>query len=130
MYKNEKYRIKVNIDLNNGVYIFSDESATGKTRLYKVLKDIQRWDKDVVAYTYGEYQEGISLSDVLKRNPDCKVVMLDRYDMYIGKFKQEIADYSNKCIVLVDCKYSNYVVHPDEELCFIDMGIDYITVEE
>ena len=37
MLKIDRYRVKIYIDLDNGLYIFPDEAATGKTRCGKLL---------------------------------------------------------------------------------------------
>ena len=40
MYRNNKYRFEIDIELDNGVYFFNPISATGKTNLYKKLKKL------------------------------------------------------------------------------------------
>lgn len=103
MYKNDKYDVEININLENGIYVFDEKSATGKTRLCKALKELRKLGEPVVGYTYGDDKLGISLVDLVSKvNP--KVIMLDRYDMYNGTFNERFTGWSKKAIVLIDCK--------------------------
>lgn len=126
MYKNDKYRVAINIELSNGVYVFDDYTATGKTRLCKELKELQRSGEAVVGYTYGDDKLGINLIDVFEKlNP--KVLLLDRYDMYNGSFNNEIVKWSEQAIVLIDCK-GELKVDCDTDWCAIEMAADKIEV--
>ena len=103
MYKNDKYDIEININLDNGIYVFDEKFATGKTRLCKVLKELRKLGEPVVGYTYGDDNLGINLIDITNKvNP--KVLMLDRYDMYNGTFNKELAEWSKNAVILIDCK--------------------------
>ena len=70
----------INILLDNGIYVFDAESATGKTWLCKQLKKLKAYGEPVDAVTYNDLLAGMRLENVVK--PQNKVVMLDRYDMY------------------------------------------------
>ena len=103
MYKNDKYDVEININLENGIYVFDEKSATGKTRLCKALKELRKLGEPVVGYTYGDDKLGISLIDIISKvNP--RVIMLDRYDMYNGTFNKKFAEWSKNAIILIDCK--------------------------
>lgn len=119
MYKNEKYNTKINIALDNGIYVFDETSATGKTRLCNELKELRKLGEPVIGYTYNDDKLGIDLCDLVNRvHP--KVILLDRYDMYNGMFDEQIIKWSSNATVLIACKgylsISSYT-----EWCCIDM---------
>lgn len=126
MYKNNKYNVFIDIELENGIYIFDENSATGKTRLCKELKEFQKMGEPVIGYTYGDNNLGINLEEVFKRiNP--KVLLLDRYDMYNGTFNNQILQWSNNTIILIDCK-GDLEINYDVEWCTIEMTASKIEV--
>lgn len=119
MYKNDEYDVEININLENGIYVFDEKSATGKTRLCKVLKELRKLGEPVVGYTYGDDKLGISLVDLVSKvNP--KVIMLDRYDMYNGTFNDRLTDWAQKAIILIDCK-GDLEVETCTDWCTIEM---------
>ena len=126
MYSNSKYSVAISIDLPNGVYEFNEDSATGKTRLCKELKELQRLGESVIGYTYGDDRLGINLIEVFNKiHP--KVLVLDRYDMYNGTFNNEIVKWSADTIILVDCK-GDLQVDCEVDWCTIEMTADKIEV--
>ena len=122
MYVNDGYSTKIDIQLDNGLYEFSDESATGKTRLYKALRDMQRYGEPVLGYSYNDLQYGTDLKSLLAQNKDIKVLLIDRYDMFYEEYAEEVIKYSKNCIVMIDCKKG--IDFADTETCFIEMS-DY-----
>lgn len=46
-----KYSVKINVNLDNGVYVFDNESATGKSRLYSLVKKYSAYGEPVAGYT-------------------------------------------------------------------------------
>ena len=66
MYSLNKYNVTINIELEPGIYVFDNQSATGKTRLAKLLSDYQAYGEPVIAYTYNDKLRGISITDFLK----------------------------------------------------------------
>lgn len=103
MFKNNMYPVQIDIKLENGLYQFNCVSATGKTRLYYLLKDLTLEGVPVIAYSYNEYEAGISLETVIgDRKP--QVILIDRYDMFLNKYKDLLLELSRNCIVLIDCK--------------------------
>lgn len=111
-----------------GIYTFTNQSATGKTRLFKCLRAIQKRGEPVLTYTYSDKQLfGLNVSDILKSKP-AQIVMLDRYDMYNGDGADSILKCAEHSIILVDCKGS-LLVTDEDEICLIDMGYNTIDVE-
>jgi hypothetical protein len=127
-YRYDKGSTKVNIDLDAGLYCFEMESATGKTRLYKRLKELQIQGEPVVSYSYNDYMYGVDLKELLGKHPEAKVVMVDRYDMFKGLYKDIIVERSKSSTVLIDYKANKYL-DESEETCFIEMTANSITVE-
>lgn len=124
MYKNSEYRPNINIDLNNGVYIFDSESATGKTYLCKHLKNLRAYGEPVASFTYNDILIGNKIEDTFK---NYKVIMLDRYDLYNEMGHCLMEKYRDKSIILVDCK-KGFIKDIDSELCFISLTENNIEV--
>ena len=93
----------VNINLNNGVYQFDCDSATGKTRLYDVIKSYQYDGYNVTSYSYNDLQDGLDLEDVVNRIQP-SLLMIDRYDMFPDMYHDVIEKFASKCIILIDSK--------------------------
>lgn len=102
MYKAYCDGVSINVELDNGVYLLSPMSAIGKTRLGKLLREIQYAYGDASYYTYGDKVIGFDMSKCV--NSKYKVIMIDRYDMYNGDGKELIDACKNSSIVLIDCK--------------------------
>ena len=126
MLKIDKYNVKVDIQLDNGVYIFDNESALGKTRLAKLLEKYQAYGEPVVSYTYNDKLRGIDIATVLQPKR-FKVILLDRYDMYEGDGAELILKCAEDSIVLIDCK-NDFSVTAEDEWCTINMEKDKIEV--
>ena len=45
----DKYSTTIDIKLDAGVYVFDNQSSTGKTRLYKELRECQKYGENVAA---------------------------------------------------------------------------------
>lgn len=99
----DNFAIKLNIDLEKGIYVFQPKSSSGKTRLFYELCKRNMVYNNVYAYTLNDKKKGISPLDYLE-NPECKVVLFDRYDMYNGDFSENIIKASRDKIILIDCK--------------------------
>lgn len=126
MYRNDNYDVEININLENGIYVFDEKSATGKTRLCKALKELRKLGEPVIGYTYGDDKLGISLVDIISKvNP--KVIMLDRYDMYNGTFNERFAEWSKNAVILIDCK-GDLETEVYTDWCTIEMGSREIEV--
>lgn len=101
--KLEGLDVTVDIKLNNGAYQFDCESATGKTRLYDVIKSYQRDGYNVASYSYIDFQDGLNLEDVVRRVQP-SLLMIDRYDMFHNMYYDIIEKLLDKCIILIDSK--------------------------
>lgn len=86
----------------------------------QAVKGITKTGESVIGYTYNDDKLGIDLvSQYNKTNP--KVVLLDRYDMYNGMFREQIADWAKYSIILIDCK-DDLNVDYDADWCYIEMS--------
>ena len=115
----------ITIDLPNGLYVFDNTSATGKTRLYKELVKLKAYGDNVAAYTYNDKLLGHLIEDVLNSGAD--IILLDRYDMYCGDGINLIESIKDDTVILMDCKIIPETL-PDYEDCFIEMTRDSIEV--
>ena len=107
MWKNEKCRDKFEIDLNveNGVYVFSCMSGTGKTYLKRLLTTLTNIGEPVITYSYDDYTRKNDLRSYIR--DEYKVIMLDRCDMYkraVEECRDTIKEVGKSSIVLIDCK--------------------------
>lgn len=128
IYDGKQYYPKLSIELEPGVYVFRPISASGKTFIHHTLKDVAR-KYDTVAYTYDDYLDDISLEHKINRcNGIPKVIMLDRYDMYIGKCDDVIEKYKNKSIILLDIKDTNEATKRADDFVYIERSNESIRV--
>lgn len=125
MYKNTEYNPNVNIQLENGIYIFYAESATGKTRLYKHLKNLKAYGEPVDSFTYNDLLIGDKIENVLKTTN--KVILLDRYSLYRDIGHELINKCANSSIILIDCK-PVFTGSINSEDCFIEITDNGIEV--
>lgn len=103
MYELTGYDVDLSINLDNGIYVFYGESATGKTRLAKLLRAYGNAGEPVNSYTYADKQTGLPISTVLIPGK-YRVIMIDRYDMYRGDGIDLMHECAKDTIILVDCK--------------------------
>lgn len=123
-----RYLPTININLSPGVYIFSNESATGKSRLCKELRKNQMYGERVASYSYEDFLLNRSLDSILA-SKDYDVIMLDRYDLYNGEGSSLIEKLKDTCVILIDCKSGlNFSV--PYEFCFLNMDKDSLEVVE
>ena len=97
--------VRIVLNMVNGVYLFYPWSGTGKSYLYKKLRDLQNAGRHVVAYTYLDYMQGVHLRTLVETiNPE--VIMLDRADRYMKdtEVMGVIREYGKKAIVLISNK--------------------------
>ena len=125
MYMNTEYNPNVIINLNNGIYIFDNEPATGKTRLCKHLKKLKAYGEPVDSFTYNDLLRGDKLDTVLI--PDNKVILLDRYDMYRNDGHDLINECAKDSIILIACN-TPFIGSLYSEICYIEMTEDSIEV--
>ena len=121
-----KGSVDIKINLPNGVYDFRAKSATGKTRLAKLLKDYAADGEPVMSYSYNDKVNGVPFDSVVHPGKQ-KLLVLDRYDLYNGEFKEQIEEFAKTGVVLIDIKGPTSI---DSELCYIEMTEDCIEVTE
>jgi hypothetical protein len=136
VYKYTQTLPEIEIQLKNGIYILPGLRPCGKTRLYQALSrlgvgyknpdaayDDNLSPKDVLTYDYEIYQlhkrNDIMLKNYLV-NDNLKVVMIDRYEMFMGVCKEELIKKSESAIVLISCKSDRVDFSGLDELCEID----------
>lgn len=125
MYKVDRYDVKIVVALGCGVYVFDNESATGKTRLCNLLKKYRAFGEPVAAYTYDDMLIDIPITNVLVPGK-FQLIMLDRYDMYAGN-EDLIQACGENAIVLIDCKGDSPIIK-NSEWCMIEMTPNSIEV--
>ena len=108
---------EISIDLDTGVYVFDDESSTGKTFLSKCLKEYSLNDTSIDSYTYQDLKKGVTLPKYIG-NRRVRYLMLDRYDLYVGIFTEYIRELSKNCTIMIDCK-------GDMDISYLDCGIEF-----
>jgi hypothetical protein len=132
MYNSNTKLFNICIDLEPGVYVFNKMSGTGKTYLAKELNILREKGEPVTSFTYADSLRR-NLSDALNdmdfKQSEFKVVMLDRYDMYKGKYEDTIKNLATHCVVLIDCKHDTGI-DIDEDMCFIEFSKTGIKVGE
>lgn len=119
-------RIKVDIDLENGIHVFSCSSATGKTRLFTILQEYYRKGEPVLTYTYDDYRSGLDFYTISEKRK-YQLVMIDRYDMFDSKFSDKLLELSKNSIVLIDSKQQLFFTKSYGR-CYINMTPDRIEV--
>lgn len=97
--------ISISSNVDKGIYLFEQQSSTGKTRLFQLLNTLRSRGLNVFGYTYDDYMKNIS-KDVIPGN--VQLLLVDRYDMYIGKINEKIIEvFNNGGLVLLDSKQIN-----------------------
>ena len=105
-------------NVNTGLYVFLNESATGKTCLKRLLDKCRSFGEPVSAFSYGDVIYGLRPLDLCK--PTDRVVLLDRYDMYAGQFDEDVRLLAENTTVFVDAKsVAGYPVK--HQLCMLHM---------
>ena len=126
MYKSDKLKIKLNIELEAGIYKLTSFSGDGKSFLGDVLKDYNMIGEPVMSYNYEDKLHGVPIEIVLTPNK-YKVIMLDRYDMYNGDGAKLIEECVNTSVILIDCK-SSINIDMDYEYCSLSISKNKIEV--
>lgn len=116
---------KVTINLNAGIYVFSNTSSTGKTFLYKILSKFTS-RRDILCITYSNYRLISNLKEFVEKN-NVKLLLFDRYDMYAGEFADDIIAIKDDIIILMDYKHGDIFNRYAEE-CEIELREDTLEV--
>lgn len=123
-----KYGTELVFNIENGLYIFDNETATGKTRLYKEIRENQKYGEPIASYSYDDKLLNIPIESVLIPNK-YKVILLDRYDMYEGEGAELITECAKSSIVLIDCK-GEFTVTNEDDWCTVEMTASRIEVTQ
>ena len=97
-----EFNIHVKIELDNGIYKFTNASATGKSFLYQTMSMYLKGKIPVFGVNYTDYLKGITLKRAVEIGS--KLTVIDRYDMYKNVFNDDILLLGKTGIVLIDCK--------------------------
>lgn len=98
--------IEVNIALEPGIYIFEQNSGTGKSYLCKLLHDLNKIGENVLSVTLDEWEENKSniINKITSNAYD--VIMFDRFGLYADSAVDTVKGIdSTKCVVLIETKY-------------------------
>ena len=97
-------------------------SATGKTRLFKLLRLLSEDNTSIFTYAHEDEQKGF----LFEPKGNIKLAMLDRFDVLENQHEQQIIELAKEAIVLIDCKrecpFDKY------EGCILNMTVDSIEV--
>lgn len=111
----------IEIDLEPGIYLFPNISASGKTYLHDLLRQAGIAGFPVATYTYNDKLEGRPVDKIFV--PDkYKVLFIDRYDMYTGDYAELIKQCANNSVILVDYKGNNTPFDTDDCAIILSEG--------
>lgn len=119
---------RIVLNMENGVYVFAPESASWKTFLFGLLRNLQIAGDAIVTYNYWDQQVGVDLGRMIDEiHP--KVVVIDRMDCFRTdeSVHNAILRVWKSAIVLIDLEY----LTPPPFKCKIadiDMSQDLIEV--
>lgn len=116
------YDVMITIEAKPGIYLFDGLSATGKTRLFKLLRNLAEDDASIFTYTRADEQKGVPFEPKGK----IKIAMVDRFDVLKNQHERQLIELAKEAIVLVDCKREC----PFEQCegCILNMTVDSIEV--
>lgn len=119
-------KMNVRINLNPGIYRFGNESASGKTYMYKLLTSLSN-RKDILGVSASNYHVFKNSIEELINNFNVQLVIFDRYDMYSEYFEDVMLKYSSEIVFLIDCKRS-CSIRRNTKRCYIELYRDKIEV--
>ena len=93
----------VDIEARPGIYAFHPQSASGKTLLYKKIREANDIP-GIIAFSYDDKAIGYDLSDLLCKRGIPRILVIDRYDLMNGEYIDDIIKVSKNGVVLVDTK--------------------------
>lgn len=104
--------IEIDIDLDNGIYIFRDQGGIGKTFLYKTLKKLAEVDESVNCLTYKEGN---------LRSMTGGLIMCDRFDLYATEeLVQQLNVLAETNIILLAYKRISLPVEAYPKFCILE----------
>lgn len=114
--------IKVDFNLDNGLYILGTNSSTGKSYLCNLLKSYEYESDDVIAVTYNDIN---GLNRLKSLGDNAKVILLDRFNLYYSEeLFQKVKKLAENSIVLLDFKNPFFSYN----LACIEFGKDHMEV--
>ena len=118
------YRMGIEVNVEKGLLIPEDRSATGKTYLCNLLKRYKTYGEPVLGISYTDYINDIDIRNCLRDKP--KLIMIDRYDMFCGAFDEELIEASKNAVVVVDLKEGS--ITDAEQTCELSLKGDKIEI--
>lgn len=120
MFSIRGYDLDIDVNVSNGVYIMDNVSANGKTRLAKKLQELHDYGEPVDAYIFrGTFDKERFKQALCEKN---KLVVLDRYDMYKGEYKEIIDRCAQNAVILVDAKGPVGDISTEYDFCEVVMS--------
>lgn len=117
---------KVTIDLPTGIFSFGNESAQGKTFLYKIIRSKSSLT-EIVAFSYSDLANGADYKKVIREKKP-RYVLFDRYDLSKDLLDTGfIRTLSQTTSVLLDNKHDNRFWDV-EEICAIHLDRESLEV--
>ena len=128
MFKFSVDNIDIKINLEPGLYWLGVNSSTGKSFLCDLLKTHRTYGGLVAGYTYNDVLMGYKFSDMINVNGvQAKVILVDRYDMYLGTLDDEMREAAKKSVVLYDSKLNG---HLGDKIAIVNLSDNLIEVIE
>ena len=109
MFYLDKYRVKIKVNLDNGVYEFEHYSNTGKSYLCSLCKQYYIYGESVDGYDYYDYKKKMEIPRGLN------LLVVDRYDMF-SEFDDVLKEIGRESIVLVTSMEGRF-----EDTCQIEI---------
>ncbi len=103
MFAIEKYRVKIHVDKEPGVYEFEPISNTGRSYLCELCKRYHNFGENVAGYDYYDYKLGIPLPQGVD------LLVVDRYGLF-PFLDDALWEMGEKAIVLVDTKPTRFAM--------------------
>lgn len=111
--------VQIDVELDNGYYEFIGLDYTGKSWLCRLLKSGNKQGLPVAGYDYKDFKAGVDMATVL--NEKHKLIVLDRYTMYLGEGIELIKRIKDKAVIIADVKSEkNYGIFGEMQLIEIE----------
>ena len=96
--------------LMNGIYEIDMDSATGKTWLTNLLRKYSGYGYNCFGISYNDILNinKIGIQTNFPENMRSGLIMIDRYDMFRGKFDNKIINLSKYNSIMIDTKNGFY----------------------
>lgn len=120
--------IKLEVKLENGLYVFEDQSSIGKTFIGSVISTLRAvGNQDAYYLTYASGNTEEDYIRLLQHNKDCLLYVVDRYDKYLsGSITDILRGVSSNAVVIVDSKVKLYMV--SHKIASVERSNDLIRI--